>query len=96
MNKTICVQGDSNSRGGILGKSLINFKITINGLPIAVVGDPVSPHGDPPQPAIAVANTINPPVKVFIDGIPIIREGESDSSGYKRLKSSSNFKIFSE
>jgi uncharacterized Zn-binding protein involved in type VI secretion len=53
--------------------------VFINGIPVVLLGDPVTPHGDGPHagPVMVEASSF-----VFINGIPVCREGNAASCGH--------------
>lgn len=67
--------------GDSCGGTIIATAVTtlVNGLPVARIGDSITPHGKPPHTA-AVITSGNP--QYLVEGIPVARIGDSASCGH--------------
>jgi len=77
--------GDSNDGGGAIVMSPQSF-VFIEGQLAAVLGSAVSSHVScpiPPTHCAAIVTSGSP--FVFINGIPLVRSGDSDSCGHTRI-----------
>lgn len=72
--------------GTILGGG--NSHVYCNGALVAVLGDGVAGHGIPPHAAPVMASASS---TVFINGIPICREGDVASCGHPASGSGDTF-----
>lgn len=53
--------------------------LTVNGQPVVVVGDPVTPHGESSHAAAVMEEGSS---IVTVNGIPVCREGDKASCGH--------------
>lgn len=85
-------KGDANSAGGVVtGPSAPS--VLVNGRPVSVIGDSVSPHpccGKPGCGAHCSAKTSKGASTVFAEGKPIILVGNNDTCGHGRNQGSSD------
>jgi uncharacterized Zn-binding protein involved in type VI secretion len=82
--------GDVNSAGGAVIKNQVK-NVFVNGKPICVVGDGVSPH--PPCPKNhkhCKARTSQGSRSVTANGIPVVYKGNRDTCGHPRNTCSNN------
>lgn len=75
------------SAGGLLAKALIP-NVFVNGLPIAVVGTPVTGHGKAPHSAPTMAKG-SPNVRA--GGIPVCGTGDVATCGHPLISTSNVF-----
>tara|TARA_B100000085_G_scaffold64351_1_gene57172 strand:+ start:4997 stop:5257 length:261 start_codon:yes stop_codon:yes gene_type:complete len=75
--------GDANSAGGVVSSSR---NVNVNGKPITINGDTVSPH---PVGHIS-QTTANGSSTVRVGGIGVNRAGDTDTCGHPRVGGSSN------
>lgn len=75
MSNGVTVTGDV--AGGAIVGSATTF--TLNGLPVAVVGDPVASHGDSPHAAATLAEGSG---WMTWDGVPVVVEGCAATCGH--------------
>ena len=68
--------GDANNGGGIVSS---NRNVRVNGKPISVDGDTVSPHG-----LHTGVKTANGSGTVKANGQPVNRQGDADTCGHTR------------
>jgi uncharacterized Zn-binding protein involved in type VI secretion len=82
--------GDSNSAGGQATGGVASVRV--NGRPIIVVGNGVTPHAPwgPPHPPHATATVKGGSATVRASGIPVIRTGDTDTCGHPRVGGSPN------
>lgn len=83
--------GDANSAGGIAQQGVAT--VIVNGVPIAVNGNPVTPHpccGAPGCGAHCSAVTTTGSSRVFAGGIPVQYVGCVDTCGHARSQGSPN------
>jgi len=78
--------GDANVAGGVI-TSVVQPYTYINGILVSVDGSPVSPHKPFSVPHIA-PTTANGSANLFIQGIPVNREGDADTCGHARADGS--------
>lgn len=76
--------GDVNTGGGAILMGIPN--VLVNGLPIAVMGMPVSPHSYYHVGTVTVPTQFS----VICNGMPVIKMGDVDSCGDMRLGGSLN------
>lgn len=82
--------GDRNEAGGVILAG--DPTVLVNGRPVAVLGDLVSPHpccgqqGCPP--VHCSAKTVNNLSTVLVNGKPIILANDTDTCGHKRVSGS--------
>ena len=77
--------GDVNSAGGSVIKNQVN-NVFVNGKPICVVGDGVSPHTDQHNNA----KTSKGSASVNANRIPVVYKGSNDTCGHPRNTCSNN------
>jgi uncharacterized Zn-binding protein involved in type VI secretion len=84
----LLVDKDTNDSGGVILHNPATHNIFIQGVPVAIAGDPVIYTNKSPGNIIT-----NPIRKIFIKGIPVGSVGDVDtySSVFSR---SMNFKVF--
>lgn len=81
--------GDANAAGGIALRGIAS--VIVNGRPISVVGDPVTPHPPCPKPAIhCSATTTTGSSTVIAGGIRVQYVGCVDTCGHARAQGSPN------
>ena len=86
----VCRVGDQNEAGGVILAG--DPTVLINGRPVAVLGDTVSPHpccgakGCPP--IHCAAKTVGTNATILVGGKPIIVTGDTDTCGHKRINGS--------
>lgn len=77
--------GDVNDAGGTIIATPQTF-VFIDGRLASVIGSGVSSHATCPTPPIhCAAVVISGSAIVFIQGIPAVRSGDSDSCGHTRI-----------
>lgn len=77
--------GDVNNAGGPI-VSTPQSHVFIGGQLAAVIGAAVGPHGPcPVEPIHCAPNVVSGSFKVFINGMPVVRSGDSDSCGHIRV-----------
>lgn len=95
MGKPVQRVGDANSHGGKILQGVDS--VLVNGKPIAVTGMSVTPHqpfpDDPSAPPHQVAKTKNTQNTVFAGGKPVVKTGDADTCGDKRVGGSENVSI---
>lgn len=84
--------GDRNSRGGIL---LVGVpSVLVNYRPIAVIGNPITPHPPfppaPPAPPHQKARAIATQRSVTAGYKPVVKTGDPDTCGHPRVGGSTN------
>ena len=82
--------GDKNAAGGVVIKAQVK-NVSVNGKPICVVGDAVSPH--PPCPNNHIhcrAKTAQGSHSVTANGKPVVYKGNSDTCRHPRVTASNN------
>ena len=82
--------GDSNSAGGQATGGVVSVRV--NGRPIIVAGNSVTPHAPwgPPHPPHAAATVKGGSATVRAGGKPVIRTGDTDTCGHPRSGGSSD------
>jgi uncharacterized Zn-binding protein involved in type VI secretion len=84
--KPVCRLGDINTG---LGKAIATSKtVYANFLPVALVGNMLTPHIKGPRHAVARIITGSP--TVFVEGRPVARFGSISSCGHKMITGSFN------
>lgn len=81
--------GDVNTAGGVAQVGVST--VIVNGRPIIVNGNPVTPH--PPCPIVPIhcsAVTANGLSTVVARSIPVVRRGDIDTCGHPRQSASPN------
>lgn len=75
--------GDTDSGGGVITRG--DTSVTVDGIPIAVTGCPVTPHPYYHSGVVTIANQNT----VFVNGVPVVTTGATDSCGHSRVGGSS-------
>ena len=86
--------GDANSAGGIVSGGVASVRI--NGRPVTVNGNPVTPHapwGRREHPPHAAPVTANGMAGVKVGGIPVVTTGCPDTCGHPRVGGSPDVRI---
>lgn len=82
-------QGDPNTVGAVI-ISTNQSTVFANGILISVNDSPVAGHGLPPHASPFTANGSS---TVFAEGIPVNRQGDSDTCGHSRASGSPNVNV---
>ncbi len=72
------INGDSVGPGSVISSS----PVTINGTPVSLQGDAVTPHVPCPDVPIHCAATMTASSQVTVDGIPICVTGDPATCGH--------------
>lgn len=84
--------GDRNSAGGKILKGDESF--LVNGIPVAPIGSPVSPHKPCPEvPSHCHAKTSQGSGSFIINGIKVTVETNKDTCGHPRVGGSPDFLV---
>jgi len=81
--------GDANTAGGVVSGG--NPTVRINGRPVTIVGNSVSPHS--PCGIHCSATTTGGAISVRVNGIPVILTGNADTCGHPRAGGSPNVRM---
>ncbi|MEO8753198.1 MAG: PAAR domain-containing protein [Casimicrobiaceae bacterium] len=77
----IALDGDSVGSGTVTATALT---VTLNGLAVVRLHDPVTTHGDPPHAAATMAEASS---SVFAEGVAVCRIGDKASCGHALVAS---------